>query len=72
MGSCAVGEVVVEDLQLVFVGVAEEDAGDGGGAEAADDAVEKGGGVGEGVCAVVAGEDVADDPGALVGFFAGG
>lgn len=60
------GEVVVEDLELVLVGVAEEDARDGVGGVAADDAVEERGGVGEVVGAVVAGEHVADDPGALV------
>ena len=60
------GEVVVEDLELVLVGVAEEDAGDGVGRVAADDAVEERGGVGEVVGPVVAGEHVPDDPGALV------
>ena len=60
------GEVVVEDLELVLVGVAEEDPRDGVGGVAADDAVEERCGVGEVVGAVVAGEHVADDPGALV------
>lgn len=49
------GEVVVEDLELVLVRVAEEDAGDGVGGVAADDAVEQRGRVGEVVRAVVTG-----------------
>lgn len=37
------GEViVVEELDLVFMGVAEENASDGGGGEAANDGVEEG------------------------------
>lgn len=44
-----IGQVVIEDLELVFVGVAEEDAGDGTGAEARDDGVEEGGGIWEGI-----------------------
>ena len=48
------------------MGVAEEDARDGVGRVAADDAVEERGGVGEVVGAVVTREHVADDPGALV------
>ena len=71
-GHGRVGEVVVEDLELVFVRVPEKDAGDGGGREAADDGVEEGGRVGERVGAVIAGEDVADDPGPLACGFGGG
>ena len=64
------GEVIVEDLELVLVGVAEEDARDGVRRVAADDAVEERGRVGEVVGAVVAREHVADDPSALVPCFA--
>jgi len=39
VGGCVEGGevVVVEELDLVFMGMAEEDGGDGGGGEAADD-----------------------------------
>jgi len=52
--------------------VAPGDHGDGFGGEADDDAVEEGGGIGEGVGVAVAVGDVADDPDALVEFFRGG
>ena len=48
------------------MGVAEEDAGNRGRRETADNGVEEGGWIGETIAAIVAGEDVADDPSALV------
>ena len=51
--------------------MAEEDGGDGGWGEAADDGVEEGSGIGETVGTVVTGGDVTDDPGALSGGFTG-
>ena len=64
------GEGVVVDGFGVLMRVAEEDAGDGGGAEAADDGGEEGRRVCG--CAAAARGDVADDPDALVEGFGGG
>ena len=59
----------VVDHELVFVSVAEEDVGDDVRGIAGDDLIEVVGGIGEGVGAVPAREDVAEDPDALAFVF---
>ena len=61
----------VVDHDFVFVGVAEEDAGDDVGGVAVDDLVEEVGRVRKRVGTVPAGEDVAEDPDTLFGIFGG-
>lgn len=65
-GGCV---VCVEEGEVVFVGVAEEDAGDDVRRVAVDDLVEEVAWVGEGVGAVPAAGDVADDPDAFARVF---
>lgn len=52
------------------MGVAEENTGDGGRGEAAHDRIKQRRGIGERIATVIAGQDMADDPGSLTRLFA--